>query len=136
VAGSGAILRLGGNVSAAGTDLIGGSYGRKGIFIQLGSNFRELGNSVVDLLVEPAISTSKQIRSSRSPHRSSTVESARAAVAHSSSEPYQAGTFAGPITSSTAVCFRPREMEPSAQRGRRDDQCWRNGQTRQRLDLR
>lgn len=49
VAGSGGVLKLGGNLTAVGSDLIGGSYGRKGIFINLGASFREIGNSFVDL---------------------------------------------------------------------------------------
>ncbi len=50
VAGAGGRLNLGGNLTFNGSDLIGGSYGRKGIFIQTGSSFRELGNSHVDLM--------------------------------------------------------------------------------------
>lgn len=49
VAGSGGVLNLGGDVTATGTDLIGGSYGRKGIFVQTGNSFRELGSSRIDL---------------------------------------------------------------------------------------
>ncbi len=51
VAGSGGVLKLGGNVTVVGSDLLGGSYGRKGIYVQTGSSFRELGNSFVDLAV-------------------------------------------------------------------------------------
>ena len=50
VAGAGGRLRLGGNLSFTGSDLIGGSYGRKGIFVQTGSTFRELGASHIDLM--------------------------------------------------------------------------------------
>lgn len=48
VAGSGAVLRLGGNVTVTGTNLIGNSY-YNGIYIQTGSSFREIGASKVDL---------------------------------------------------------------------------------------
>ena len=50
VAGAGGRLRLGGDVTVTGSDLIGGSYSRKGIFVQTGSTFRELGGSHIDLL--------------------------------------------------------------------------------------
>jgi fibronectin-binding autotransporter adhesin len=50
VAGTGAVLKLGGDVTANGSDLVGGSYGRKGIFIQTGNSFREYGDSHIDLL--------------------------------------------------------------------------------------
>ena len=49
VQGSGAVLKLGGDITHTGTDLIGGSYGRKGIFVNMGS-FRQLGGSKIDLL--------------------------------------------------------------------------------------
>ena len=50
VAGAGGRLLLGGNLTFTGSDLIGGSYGRKGIFVQTGSTFRELGASHIDLM--------------------------------------------------------------------------------------
>ena len=50
VAGSGGRLRIGGDVSVVGSDLIGGSYSRKGIYVQTGSTFREIGASHIDLL--------------------------------------------------------------------------------------
>ena len=50
VAGSGGVLKLGGNLTYTGSDSVAGSYGRKGIFVQLGSSFRQLGNSRVDLM--------------------------------------------------------------------------------------
>jgi len=49
VAGAGGRLILGGDLTFNGSDLIGGSYGRKGIFVQTGSTFRELGASHIDL---------------------------------------------------------------------------------------
>ena len=49
VAGAGAVLKLGGNVTATGDVLNGNSY-QQGIYIQLGNSFRELGNSRVDML--------------------------------------------------------------------------------------
>ena len=37
-------------MSLVGSDLIGGSYSRKGIYVQTGSTFRELGASHIDLV--------------------------------------------------------------------------------------
>src|SRR5688572_26488233 len=49
VAGAGGRLVLGGDLTFNGSDLIGGSFGRKGIFVQTGASFREIGNSHIDL---------------------------------------------------------------------------------------
>jgi fibronectin-binding autotransporter adhesin len=49
IAGAGAVLRLGGNVNVVDDPLLGNS-GAQGIFIQIGNSFREIGNSMTDLL--------------------------------------------------------------------------------------
>ncbi|MDB6149871.1 MAG: hypothetical protein JWQ44_1319 [Chthoniobacter sp.] len=48
VAGAGAVVRLGGNVTSVYNPLLGNSA-TQGIFIQIGNSFRELGNSRIDL---------------------------------------------------------------------------------------
>lgn len=49
IAGAGAVLKLGGNVTVSDDPLLGNA-GNQGIFIQIGNSFRELGNSKMDLL--------------------------------------------------------------------------------------
>ena len=103
VAGSGAVLKLGGNVTVAGNDLVGGSYGRKGIYIQIGSSFRELGNSRVDLLggtrnfdvdVESLFTITAPLTNG------GISKSGGGALIL---EPYRAGTFTGPVIVSNGV---------------------------------
>lgn len=98
VAGSGGLLKLGGNVSVVGSDLIGGSYGRKGIFIQIGSSFRELGNSAVDL-----VGGTRDFNIETNAIFTVTAPLTNGGISKSGGgalvlEPYQASTFAGPIT--------------------------------------
>jgi autotransporter-associated beta strand protein len=103
VAGAGGRLVLGGDLSFTGSDLIGGSYGRKGIFIQTGSSFRELGNSHIDLAggVRDFDIDTDAIYTITPPMRNGglTKSGGGALVL----EPYQASTFAGPITVNAGV---------------------------------
>ena len=101
--GAGAVLLLGGNVTAVGSDLQGGSYGRKGIFIQTGSNFRELGNSHIDLaggIRDFNIDTDVIFTITAPLANGSIRKSGGGALVL---EPYLASTFAGLITVNNGV---------------------------------
>jgi autotransporter-associated beta strand protein len=103
VAGSGGILKLGGNVTVVGSDLIGGSYGRKGIYIQIGNSFRELGDSKVDL-----VGGTRDFNVETNAIFTVTAPLTNGGISKSGSgalvlEPYRPSTFAGPITVNSGV---------------------------------
>ena len=98
VMGSGGVLKLGGDVTYTGTDLVGGSYGRKGIFTQIGNTFRQLGNSRIDLMdgVRTFTVDTDSIFTVTAPMvNGGLFKSGGGALVL---EPYQASTFAGAIT--------------------------------------
>ncbi len=102
-AGAGAVLKLGGGVTVVGSDLVGGSYGRKGIFIQIGSSFREIGDSRIDLdggTRDFNIDTDVIFTVTPPIANGGITKSGNGALVL---EPYQASTFAGPVTVNAGI---------------------------------
>lgn len=103
VAGAGGRLLLGGNLTFTGSDLIGGSYGRKGIFIQTGSSFRELGNSHIDLVggVRDFNIGTDSLYTITAPIRNGGIT--KSGGGSLILEPYQPSTFTGAITVNAGI---------------------------------
>jgi fibronectin-binding autotransporter adhesin len=103
VTGSGGTLKLGGNVTVVGSDLLGGSYGRKGIYIQTGNSFRELGDSKVDLVGgnrDFNVETNVIFTVTAPVTNGGIIKSGGGALVL---EPYRPSTFAGPIVVNSGV---------------------------------
>jgi autotransporter-associated beta strand protein len=102
LAGAGAVLRLGGNVSAVDDPLNANSY-FQGIWIQVGNSFRETGNSKIDLLGGDrtfTIDEDVQFLVSTPLSNGGLVKSGAGTLIL---QPYLASDFAGAVTVSNGV---------------------------------
>ncbi len=97
VAGAGAVLKLGGNVTVTSSTLLGNAT-NTGIYIQLGSSFREIGTSRTDLaggVRDFNIAPDVQFYITTPLVNGGLTKSGNGAL---NLEPYQVSSFAGPIT--------------------------------------